>query len=366
MRRSVDMPRERRRGRRGVLLVLALGVAAVLVVVRGDVPCDVLAVQPACEVVVAPGPAVDTHDLVTISRAASHPSAGTLVLTTIAVDDRPEPLRWLRARMSASADALPREVFYPPGTDGEDLRRRNEVAMADSQLSATIAALSAAGYDLRGEGARVVLVADDAVTDELHEGDVIVAFDDVSVHASDEVVEAVRSHLPGDVVRFDVRRDGGLRTVEVELGSAPDDAHRGYVGVLLTTEIDLPVDVDIDAGAIGGPSAGLMFALTILDRLDPVDLTGGAVVAGTGTVDRSGRVAAVGGVRQKVVGATQRTEGAPADVFLVPRGNLDEALSAPAQRPVLVVPVDDLDGALAVLDALRDGDRPADAVMLEP
>jgi Lon-like protease len=135
--------------------------------------------------------------------------------------------------------------------------------------------------------------------------------------------------------------------------------------VLLRSFLDLPVDVEIDAGVIGGPSAGLMFALSVMDLLEPEDLTGGKVVAGTGTVDRDGTVGAVGGVRQKVVGATATTaDQRPATVFLVPEGNLEDARSVSVPREVLVVPVATLDDAVRALDDLRAGREPAGALAL--
>lgn len=354
------------RVRWGIGVVAALVLGSAILAVRGSVPCEVVAAQPACQVAVAPGPTVDTAELVTVSRAGVHPSGGSFVLTTIAVDDRPALTDWLRAMVSATVDTVPRTQFYPPGTDADELRERNTVAMIDSQLSATIAALEVAGYILEPFGARVVEVADDAVTDAFRADDVITAVDGSQIRASDELARVVRSIPPGRSVTMTVLRDGEEFSVTVELGTA-DDGSSGYVGLLLTTAIELPVDVDIDAGVIGGPSAGLMFALTILDRLDPVDLTGGTVIAGTGTVDRQGRVAGVGGIRQKLVGATTHDAGdRPAEVFLLPRTNLAEARDAVVARELLLVPVDDVAGAREALLQLADGSMPSEAVVLAP
>ncbi|MEX2328740.1 MAG: S16 family serine protease [Nitriliruptoraceae bacterium] len=118
----------------------------------------------------------------------------------------------------------------------------------------------------------------------------------------------------------------------------------------------LPVDVRIEAGDIGGPSAGLAFALAVVEVLGGRDLTGDLVVAVTGSIDADGQVAAVGGVRQKIAGASRGPSRA--DVFLVPRANLGAARSAPVATDLLVVPVDDLDGALAALTQLASGGLP--------
>lgn len=138
----------------------------------------------------------------------------------------------------------------------------------------------------------------------------------------------------------------------------------GYRPAAGGADVTPPVDIRIDAGSVGGPSAGLMFTLGIVERLSPDDLTGGLAVAGTGTVDPDGAVGPVGGVRQKLAGATNRQSSTQADVFLVPRANLAEARGAPVGRDILVVPVDDVAGALDVLAQLREGVRPAGAFVL--
>lgn len=354
--------------RRWLLLALVGGlVAGAVIVGRGDVPCDVLAAQPTCYVALRPGPAEDAVGLVSIAGAPSYAPAGELLLTTVAVDDELGFVDWLRASTSGNVDAVPRDQVFPPGIDRDDVAEQNAALMADSQLTATLVALNELGYDVRGDGALVAAVSADAVTDVLEEGDVIVSVAGESVADSGAVVDAVRAHAPGDRIEVEVTREGARQELELTLGRSPDDPQRAYIGVLLTTEVDLPVDVQIDAGVIGGPSAGLMFALSIVELLEPGELTGGAVVAGTGTVDRDGTVGSVGGVRQKVVGATMRSsEDRPATVFLVPRNNLAEARVAPVDREVLLVPVDTLGDALLALDDLREGRRPLDALALSP
>jgi Lon-like protease len=352
--------------RRWLLLPLALLLlVGATVVVRGHVPCDVVAAQPACFVALRPGPAEDTLRLVDIDGAVSYSSSGELLLTTVAVDDDLGFGEWLRASVSRSVEAVPREQIYPTDTDRDQVAEYNAALMADSQLTATMAALSAAGYEVDGEGALVASVADDAVTDELEVGDVITAVDGEMVTDNQGVVDAVQRRAPGDRLVLELHREDERLEVEVDLGTAPDDPTRPYVGVLLTTELDLPVDVVIDAGVIGGPSAGLMFALSIIDLLEPEDLTGGAVVAGSGTLDLEGRVGAIGGIRQKIVGATSRGgDRRAATVFLVPRGNLEEAEGTPVGRDVLLVPVGTLDEALDALADLRAGRQPVDALAL--
>ena len=344
-----------------VAAVLVVAVGAVLFA-RGDVPCEVVAVQPTCEVALSPGPSEDTLELVTITGAdAFPPTSGELRLTTVAVQDDLTFGTWLSGRTSSIVEVVPRERIYPEGSDPDEVAELNAAAMADSQLVAMIAALEQMGYDLEPEGALVAGVTEDAVTDELEVGDVIVAVDGEPVEESLDVVELVQARRPGEELVLEVRDDEGSRQVEVTLGESPDEPGTGFIGVFLTTELDLPVDIDIDAGVIGGPSAGMMFALSIIELLEEGDLIDGRVVAGTGTLDRSGSVGAVGGVRQKLAAVTAGDEGPPADVFLVPRDNLDDARQAPITDEVLVVPIDTLDDAIAALEALGDDRRPADA-----
>ena len=353
---------------RRVWVIALLAVAGVSVMVaRGDVSCEVLATQPACDVALRPGPTEDALQLITVEGVEAHTSTGELRMTTVAVQDDLGLTAWLRARTSDVVDAVPRRQIFPPGTDGGEVAERNAALMADSQLVATIAALTQLGFELTGEGALVAALTEDAVTDELAVGDVIVAVDGERVQDSLDVVEAVRARRPGTRISLTIAADDGRRTVDVVLGDSTAEPGTPYIGILLTTELELPVDIAIDAGVIGGPSAGLMFALSIVDLLGPDDLTGGAIIAGTGTVDRDGLVGAVGGVRQKVVGAT--TVEPPDDaatVFLVPQANLAEARSTSVARDVLLVPVETLTDALAALEALREGREPAGALALGP
>lgn len=345
--------------------------AAVMVLVggwsfmRGEIPCEVLAAQPTCEVAVLPGPSKNALPLVSVGDAEAFRPDGELRLTTIAVQDDLDLRSWLRARTSEIIDAVPRETIYPAGADADEVAETNALMMADSQLMATIAGLTASGYTLTGEGALVAGVQEDAVTDDLEPGDVIVGVDGETVLDSRDVVDAVQASDPGATLEFAVEKDGTPREVDIRLGRSDDDPPMPYVGVLLTTELELPVEVSIDAGDIGGPSAGLLFALSIVELLGPEDLTDGRIVAVTGTMDRDGRVGPVGGIRQKVSGATTPASGEdPAGVFLVPRENLAEARRAPVDRDILLVPVDTLDEALDALGALREGRDPQDAVVL--
>lgn len=362
--------------RRSWYLLLALAAVTVAVlaayaaaIATGAVPCGVVSTQPSCEVALVPGPTEDTLGLVRIDGATTYPSTGRLLLTTVAVRDDLDLATWWEARRSATVDTVPRSTIYQEGQDREETSEQNALLMEDSQVTAALAALEAAGHDVSdaASGAEVVRVEPDAVTDGLDVGDVIVAVDGTDVADAAAAVEAVRRREPGDTAVLTVRGgdERGTREVAVTFGPNPEEPGRAYLGLLLRSALDLPVEVTMDAGVIGGPSAGLMFALGVVDLLGEEDLTGGAVVAGTGTITIDGEVGPVGGIRQKLVAASTR-EGSvdPATVFLVPRANFDEARSAAPATDLLLVPVDDLDDALRALADLRAGARPAEAFAL--
>lgn len=352
--------------RRLVLVLLLL--ASSTAVVQGVLPCDVAAVSPSCYAALRPGPVEDAIGLVELEGEPTSASEGQLLLTTVSVDADLDLGEWLQARRDARLDDVPRELYFPEGVDEQQTREEFAVMMEQSQQTATLAALGQLGYDLDPRGAEVREVVEGSPSDGLLQaGDVVVGVDGRVVATAGDLAEAVQQQSPGDVVTLAVEGAGtGTRTEQVELAPNPDDPTAGFVGLLLVTAVDLPVEVTIDAGSIGGPSAGLVFALSIVDLLTPQDLTGGRIVAGTGTIDVEGRVGPIGGIRQKVVGATQRGEAPPAEVFLVPRDNLAEARTAAVDRDVVLVPVDTLDDAVEALAAVRDGREPADAVALGP
>lgn len=353
------------------LLVVLLVVAAVTVVARGQVPCDLLGAQPTCEVALLPGPTRDTLAIVAIDGQETFDSAGQLRLTTVAVDGDLGLLEWVQARVSATADTVDRDSIYPPGQSTEDVAEQNELLMTASQLDAMVAGLVAAGYDADElyQGARVFAISEERAAEGVEalepEQDVVVAVDGTPVANADEAVEAVSRRSPGDTVVLTL--DDG-REVELVATSHPDDPDRALLGILLQDEVDLPFEIAIDAGNIGGPSAGLMFALGIVDLLGPDDLTAGQTIAGTGTITVDGEVGAIGGIRQKVVGATspREEEDPPADVFLVPQGNLAEARTAAVERDVLLVPVGTIEEAIDALRTLARGGDPEGAVALGP
>lgn len=353
------------------LLCVLLVVSGLGLVGQGDVPCSMLPPQPKCYVALFPGPTEDTLGIVEVSSAATYSSSGELLLTTVSLEESLTPARWLRTLLSAPDNLLRREVLFPPGLPDQDLRRRTVSQMDASQRAATAAALRNLGYqvELGAQGAEVVeVLPDQPGAGRLVPGDVIVTVDGAAVEGADAFVATIARHRVGDRITLGVRSPpaAGGQARDLQLTLAPSTRHEGApaVGAVLRDHVVLPVDVRIHAGSVVGPSAGLMFALAIVDLLTPDDLTGGHIIAGTGTIDAQGRVGPIGGIQQKIRGAVDRGARRPATVFLVPQDNFRQAQSTPVDHTILLVPVRDLQDALRALRELREGGLPADAYAL--
>lgn len=367
---DASRPRRHRRPRPLLLAAVVAVVVSGFVWAAGWIPCDQLDSQPSCDVSMLPGPVDEVADLVELSGTDTHASAGELLLTTVVIDRDLTVLEWVRHRLDPDVAVLDRELLYPSGRTAEDARIENRILMSDSQLAAKVAALEHLDVDLAGltAGAELVAVFPETPAEGvgLQQGDVVVAVDGLAVENADEAVQILAERAPGDDVLLEVDRadPDASPEVTVTLDGNPDDSQRPYVGVMLRDFQVLPWQIEIDAGNIGGPSAGLLFSLAIVDRVTPEDLTGGMVVAGTGTITADGVVGPIAGIVQKVVAAAARE--APADVFLAPAANFDDALAARPDTELVVVPVDDLDDAIVSLLALGGGSQPDDAVILGP
>ena len=334
--------------RRGVTVLLGALVTALLSI-------GVLA-APIPYVVLGPGPTVDTlgtednKDVIQVSGQETSRSAGQLRLTTVGVQPDVKLLSALAGWFSAEEAVVPRELIYPPGQSRKQVDERNAEDFAASQTSAETAALRALGYPVQVTVKNVV--ADGPSAGALRAGDVITSVDGSTVPTSARVTELVQARPAGTALRIGYTRDGVAGTAEIT--SRAGDNGRPRIGVEIEQRQPHPFELKIDLDDIGGPSAGLMFALGIIDKLRPEDLTGGKIIAGTGTIDDEGRVGPIGGIPQKLVGAKE----AGAVAFLVPADNCAEALRNP-QPGLPMLRVATLDEALAALATLRAGGEPA-------
>jgi Lon-like protease len=249
------------------------------------------------------------------------------------------------------ADLVPRHALVPPGSNFGERRRQNRELMERSEEIAAAVALRELGYeiDAEPEGAVVAGVDPEApAAGKIAPTDVIVAVDGKTVATPDDLRELIAEREPGESVRLRIQRDDEERTVTVGTIESRTEKGRPIVGIAVEqyAQIELPVDVEIDLGGVGGPSAGLAFALDIVEELRG-DVDRGLTVAATGELELDGSVSSVGGVKQKVIGARR----AGADVFLVPAG--DNAATARRHAGDLrIVPVENFRQALRALTTL--------------
>jgi Lon-like protease len=246
-----------------------------------------------------------------------------------------------------NASLVPEEQFNPAGVSERQRRQSSLNQMSRSQQIAVAVALRELDYDVEATpiGAEVALVLPDSPAEgKLEPGDVIVGARGERVRSPEDLRDVMEGHPPGETVELEVRRAGKVRTIEVGTRADPEDARRAVVGVLVepAANIDLPLDIKINAGDVGGPSAGLAFALDVIDELGR-DIDEGRRIAVTGELDLEGNVGAIGGIEQKAAGARL----IDADVFVVPEDNAAEAREH--ADGLEIVAVSTFDQALAAL-----------------
>lgn len=325
----------------GIVLLLALGVLGL----RLPVPYAAL----------GPGPTVDTlgvaeggREIISVRGRSERSTKGHLNLTTVAVRDRLDLLTALRGWLDPKVAVVPRDTIYPPGKSQQQVDRENTDAFAQSQSSAEFAALGELGYP---QQVVVQGLADNSPSvGKLAGGDVLDTVNGTKVRSYDDVTAVLTKTAPGTRVALRYARNGSAGTATVTATKAAD-RQGAALGVILTLQRKAPFTVSIDVGEdIGGPSAGLMFALGILEKVGPRDLTGEKFIAGTGTIDFDGSVGPIGGIPLKMIGAREKG----ATVFLVPAGNCADAVHDPPAG-LRLVKVETLRGAVDALGAVQAG-----------
>jgi PDZ domain-containing protein len=275
---------------------------------------------------------------------------GTLSFTTVSVSRASADVSLFRAVAAAltpDTEVVPRDLLYPEGTTQEQSTQESAAQLAGSKSTSAVAALRALGKQVSTTVVIASVVEDGPSDGVLEADDRVLAVGGTAVTTPEDAVKAIGTAKPGDDVTLTVQRDGRRQDVTVTTEPAEDDPDRALVGVTLGADYDLPVDVTNNVGeAIGGPSAGTMFALAIYDKLTPGSLTAGRDIAGTGTIDAEGTVGPIGGVKQKIAGA----DAAGAEVFLVPAANCAEA--AETDHDITLVKIEKLAGAVDALEAL--------------
>jgi PDZ domain-containing protein len=340
---------------------ISLGVASVLLTVLAAF----LLVLPVPYVRLAPGPATDTlgdsngKPLIAITGHETFPPSGHLDMTTVSItnpDHRMTLIEALSGWFSSGVAVVPKETVYDTSKSAAQIDAENTQEMELSQKHATAAALLA--LHIPGVISHVVVSALTSGTPaygKLMVADEIEKIDGKVVNNPQDVVDDVRVHKPGDDVTFLVKRkdsNGNEQELTKVLTTAknPGDPKLPYVGISPDRDYTFPFQVKIELDNVGGPSAGMMFALGIVERLTQGGITGGKTVAGTGTITDDGVVGKIGGIQMKILGAKR----AGATVFLVPADNCRDAMQGPPGG-IELVRVDKLSTALSALQAIRTG-----------
>jgi Lon-like protease len=297
-------------------------------------------------VALSPGPAEDVLSRVKVQGATQvYDSKGRFYLTSVGIDDDVRFFEAILDLANRDVQLRARSDIYPQGESTQQVNQQNADDMDESKVLAAVVALRKLGYKVDPSAVDVTEVRPGAPADgKLKPGDRLVRIDGVPVSSIKQLQAVIQAHHPGDTLALGVKR--GDDDLAVHVPVALDDG-QPRIGVILREEYGkLPVPVSINTENIGGPSAGLMFALSIYDRLTPGDLTGGRRIAGTGQITEDGSVVPIGGISEKIVSA--RRQGAT--MFLLPRGNCDEARRHPPAG-LRLVPVSNVGDAIAFLQS---------------
>jgi PDZ domain-containing protein len=219
--------------------------------------------------------------------------------------------------------------------------------MTSSQQLATAAALTALHIPYQTQVGVVTTVPGYPASKALKAGDVIEAVDGKPVTGQNSLSSMITAHPAGTELTLTVLRNS--KTLTIPVASKSSDG-TPVIGVEVQLEYTFPFNVKITVGNIGGPSAGMMFALGIIDKITPMNLTGGKFIAGTGEITAAGQVEPIGGIQQKMVGA----RAAGATIFLTPAGNCSDTVGA-VPAGLRLVKVSTLTQAIADLEAIKAG-----------
>ena len=300
----------------------------------------------------SPGPPYEWD--ISIEAAEQYESEGNLYQLTVRRDIA-NYLLYSWAYISDSVDLYPKEVILPKGVTPSEL---SEISLQNMQTSENVAiavALNSLGYDVQSEGDGVLVVGildDSPVKDKLLKNDLIISISGedkifYSVNSSTQFISLLRTFSIGETVYIGIQRNGKEIQIETQLIEHIEYKNEPMVGFLASTpnqRFVFPINVDIDTGSVGGPSAGLMMALNVYNKLIETDITNSTVIAGTGTIEIDGSVGPVGGVKQKVIAAKR----AGATLILVPTANYEDAKQFKDDK-TFIIAVETFENALEVI-----------------
>lgn len=301
----------------------------------------------------APGSALAVEPMIDVAPAYRQPHSGNFYLTTVITQTPILLAQLVYGHLSPVIKVIPPDEVLPADTSPQQFMRQNYQMLEDSQTAARIVALERAGYDVEiiGQGVEVLgIVPESGANGILQPGDLIVELNGTRVRTVDELIEQVSARSPNQDVHLLVKRDDRETSLLVPLMAPDEPDATPRIGISVRTvgtDVVLPFPVAIHPQKIvGGPSAGLMFTLTIYNLITPEDLTRGRSIAGTGTIDLDGNVGPIGGVEQKVAAS----EGAGAEYFLAPPENYADAKRV--ARTITVVEISSVDEAIEFLRSL--------------
>jgi len=352
--RDADAPGTRTRGGRmgwPILSLALLGITAASLI-------------PAPYVIEQPGPVFDTLGtvevdgeevpLIEIPDEQTYPTAGSLDMLTVSIRgsraDLPNWLEVVSAWFDASMAVVPVDSVYPDGVSLEQSNEQSRLDMANSQKDAIAAALRNLGHTIPNSLTVVGTQKDMPAVGSFAHGDVIVGVNGATVEDVAGLRAAIADNGTTRAADIAIVRDGVPRTVSVVPAMSAGTEAIPVIGVVIDNAYEFPFDVKIQLENVGGPSAGMMFALGIIDKLTPGELNGGQNVAGTGTIDSTGDIGPIGGIVQKMYGAER--EGA--DYFLAPAGNCGD-VSGRVPDGLTVFAVATLDDSLRALETIASG-----------
>jgi Lon-like protease len=310
------------------------------------------ATLPVPLVALGPGPTYDTlgtvdgQTVVEVDGLPVFPTTGHLNMTTVSVTDRLTMFSVLALWASPESQVVPREPIYPSSMSLDQIQQQNTAQFTSSEANAEAAAL--AELQLPATVLVTSLVTDTPAAAILRPGDELLAVAGQQMDSVREVSDVLVPTRPGDMVAVQYRRAGEVHDVQIPLASRPD-REQGLLGVILGAKLR-DGDIRIGLDGVGGPSAGLMFALAVVDKLTPDDLAGGRFVAGTGAIEATGNVTPINGIPFKMRKAYD--EGAT--VFLVPAANCEEAVATNPGN-LQLIRVGTLHDAVTALGSLKSG-----------
>ena len=318
---------------------------------------------PTPYVIERPGPVFNVlgqsngQNVISADSVKTYPTTGKLdVLTVSVVGNRENTPSWLElgvAWLDPAEAIVPIDVMYPPTVSTKQVEAESTAMMEESQQDAVAAALTKLGYKVSWNVYISEVAKGSPSAGKLVAADFVLKINGVAINNIDQMRSVINQYAPAGPLSVEVLR-GGKQVVEQITATKDATTGKYRLGVMVGNKYNFPVKIKLQLSDVGGPSGGMMFALGIIDKLTPGQLTGGKHIAGTGTIDAAGNVGPIGGIRHKLFGASR----AGATLFLAPDSNCDEVVGhVPAG--LTVIKVSTLAEAQADLEKISTGTNPS-------